>query len=203
MLSKKNEFSLIEPDRVNSRTILACQKALREPIIKAIFRVIYSKYLNIRYGIYPMGKGFRWGRWKNWNIRRRKLKVGHFVLIGPGASIIYPTVIGDLCMIARDVQFVGNDHGFELVGIPTRITRPKVDTKTQVTILESEVWIGQGSIIFSGIKICRGAIVAAGSVVTKDVPPYTIVAGVPAKVIRRRFTSMEDELEHVKQLYDN
>lgn len=203
MTSKIIDFSQIEPDRVNNRTILACEKALRETKVKAIIRFLYSKYLIIRYRIIPMGKGFRWGRWKSWNIRRGKVKVGHFVLIGPGASIIYPTVIGDLCMLARDVHFVGKDHGFEQVGVPMRLAKPKEDVKNKVTIVESEVWIGQRATIFSGVTICRGAIVAAGSVVTKDVPPYTIVAGVPAKVIRRRFQSENEELEHAKQLYGN
>lgn len=143
------------------------------------------------------------GRWKKWNIRRGKIKVGRFVLIGPGASIIYPTVFGDLCMLARDVHFVGNDHGFEQVGIPMRVAKPKLDSKNTVTIIESEVWIGQRSIIFSGRIIGRGAIIVAGSVVTKDVPPYTVVAGVPAKIIKRRFQSENEELQHVKRLYGN
>ncbi|MBE3084691.1 MAG: acyltransferase [Bacteroidetes bacterium] len=136
-------------------------------------------------------------------MRRGKVKVGHFVLIGPGASIIYPTVIGDLYLIARDVHFVGNDHGFEQVGVPIRLPNPKEDIRTKVTIVESDVWIGQRSTIFSGVTICRGAIVAAGIVVTKDVPPYTIVAGVPAEINRMRFQSENEELEHAKQLYGN
>ncbi len=101
------------------------------------------------------------GRWKKWNIRRGKIKVGRFVLIGPGAGIIYPTVFGDLCMLARGVHFVGNDHGFEQVGVPMKVAKPKLDSKNTVTIIESEVWIGQRSIIFSGVTIGRGAIIAA------------------------------------------
>jgi acetyltransferase-like isoleucine patch superfamily enzyme len=59
-------------------------------------------------------------------------------------------------------------------------------------IIEDDVWIGYGSIVLSGVKIGRGSIVAAGSVVTKDIEPYSIVAGNPAKLIRKRFT--EDEI---------
>jgi serine acetyltransferase len=51
------------------------------------------------------------------------------------------------------------------------------------------VWIGLGSIILSGVKVGTGSIIAAGSVVTKDVEPYTIVAGNPAKLIRKRFSN--------------
>jgi virginiamycin A acetyltransferase len=60
-------------------------------------------------------------------------------------------------------------------------------------IIENDVWIGANSTIMSGIKIGNGAIVAAGSTVTKDVPPYAIVAGNPAKVVKYRFT--EEQIE--------
>lgn len=60
-------------------------------------------------------------------------------------------------------------------------------------IVADDVWIGYGATIFSGVKIAQGAIVAAGALVTKDVPPYSVVAGVPAKVIKYRFDSGEIE----------
>ena len=55
-------------------------------------------------------------------------------------------------------------------------------------ILAEDVWVGSNVVILSGVKIGRGAIIAAGSVVTKDVAPYSIVGGVPAKVIKMRFS---------------
>ena len=65
------------------------------------------------------------------------------------------------------------------------------------TTVEDDVWIGHRAIIFAGIKIGRAAIIGAGSVVTKDVPPYTIVAGVPAKKIGERFNAnIEDRKKH-------
>lgn len=201
MSNNSVEFSSISPDRVNEETLSLCKRKLREPIIKSFLRIVYSRYLQLRYGIEPMGMGFQWGRWKRWNIRRGVLKIGHFVFIGPGTSIIYPTVIGDLCMIAPETHFIGNDHGIEQVGTPTRLARPEKDCRTQATILESDVWIGQRSTILAGVRIGRGAVVAAGSVVTKNVPAYTVVAGIPARFIRRRFRIQSDELEHNKQLY--
>lgn len=54
-------------------------------------------------------------------------------------------------------------------------------------IVSDDVWIGQGAIILSGVKVGQGAVIAAGAVVTSDVPPYAIVGGVPAKVIKYRF----------------
>jgi len=104
-------------------------------------------------------------------------------------------------MLAQDIHFIGNDHGFEEVGTPMRIAKPKRDANNTVTMVESEVWIGQRSTIIAGVKIGRGAITAAGCVVTKDVPPYTIVAGVPGKILKSRFSTKGEELEHQKELY--
>ena len=67
-------------------------------------------------------------------------------------------------------------------------------------VIENDVWIGYGSIVVSGVHIGRGAIVAAGSVVLKDVEPYSIVAGNPAREISKRFTN--DQIrKHEKVLY--
>jgi acetyltransferase-like isoleucine patch superfamily enzyme len=60
-------------------------------------------------------------------------------------------------------------------------------------IIENDVWIGAKATIMSGVKISNGSIVASGSVVTKDVPPYSIVAGNPAKVVKMRFTYQQIE----------
>jgi serine acetyltransferase len=60
-------------------------------------------------------------------------------------------------------------------------------------IIENDVWIGATATIMSGVKISNGAVIGAGSVVTKDVPPYAIVAGNPAKVVKYRFT--EEQIE--------
>jgi serine acetyltransferase len=57
--------------------------------------------------------------------------------------------------------------------------------------IENDVWIGAFSIIFSGVRLGNGSVVAAGSVVTKDVDPYTIVGGNPARFIKKRFTSKQ------------
>ena len=58
-------------------------------------------------------------------------------------------------------------------------------------IIENDVWIGAKSTIMSGVRICNGAVIGGGSVVTKDVPPYAIVAGNPAKVVKMRFSEIQ------------
>lgn len=84
-------------------------------------------------------------------------------------------------------------------------------------LVDDDVWIGYGAVVMSGVHIGQGAVIAAGAVVTKDVPPYSIVGGVPAKVIKYRFSaemitelmridysSLTEELvkEHIKELYN-
>ena len=71
-----------------------------------------------------------------------------------------------------------------------------------VTNFGSDVWIGHGCILRAGITIGRGAVVAAGSVVVKDVPPYAIYGGNPARQIRMRFNKAKRQ-EYEKMLYSN
>jgi acetyltransferase-like isoleucine patch superfamily enzyme len=67
-------------------------------------------------------------------------------------------------------------------------------------VVEDDIWIGARAVVLDGAKIRRGAVVAAGAVVTRDVPPYAVVGGVPATVIKFRF-DVESILKHEKMLY--
>ena len=93
--------------------------------------------------------------------------------------------IGSFCSIANGVKFIlSAEHPMDhLLTYPVQelITR---DGDIQV---DDDVWIGCGAMVLSGVYIHQGAVVAAGAIVTKDVPPYAIVAGVPAKVMGYRF----------------
>ena len=70
----------------------------------------------------------------------------------------------------------------------------------QDVIIEDDIWVGSRAVILKGVRIGRGSIIAAGAIVNKDVPPYTIVAGVPAKVVHRRF-DIETIIIHERELY--
>jgi chloramphenicol O-acetyltransferase type B len=192
------EFLKISPDHVNAATLNLTRKKLAEPFGKAMLRRFISRALKQHYRIVEMGEGIRWG--KGWLIQKGILKVGNFVYLGPDSLIMYPTIIGDLTMVAMGVQIIGNDHAYDQVGVPMWIAKPRHAPSQSVTVIESEAWIGQRSTIISGITIGRGSIIAAGSVVTKSVEPYTIVGGVPAKIIKNRFSKLEKE-QHIQSLY--
>ena len=100
--------------------------------------------------------------------------------------------------MAGRVCFVGRqDHTFSTPG-KTIWSGERGDNG--ITIIEDDVWIGTAAIIMSGVTIGKGSIVAAGSVVTKDIPPCEIWGGVPAKRIRDRFEKEEEREYHLKLL---
>ena len=100
------------------------------------------------------------------------------------------------------------DHHYQQVGVAIRLASQiqdddyswkGVDLKV---VVEDDVWIGLGVIVLSGVKIGTGSIIAAGSVVTKDVEPFSIYAGNPAKRIRDRFESKEELIAHIEAYHN-
>lgn len=97
--------------------------------------------------------------------------------------------------MAGRVCFVGKqDHTFST---PGKTIWNGERGNNGITVVEDDVWIGTATIIMSGITIGKGSIVAAGSVVTKDIPACEIWGGIPAKKIRNRFKNEEDKLMHL------
>ena len=101
--------------------------------------------------------------------------------------------IGNYCSIAQNVKFILDaDHSITTISTyPFKVKMLgtlafEASSKGDITV-DDDVWIGYGATILSGVHVGQGAVVAAGAVVTKDVPPYAIVGGVPAKVIKYRF----------------
>lgn len=131
-----------------------------------------------------------------------KTYVGNYNYFGRGA-MVFNAVIGNFNSIAPDVKIGQVEHDLECVSTSTRIFGPAhgitsfTGTKTP-TIIDNDIWIGSNAVILQGVHIGTGSVIAAGAVVTKDVPPYTIVGGVPAKTIRNRF-----ETETIKVLLDS
>lgn len=121
-------------------------------------------------------------------------KIGDYTYTGAN-TVIKKANIGKFCSISWNVSITGNVHDYKLA-TPHPFTHlhtfKLVDENSPLesksVCVYNDVWLGMNSCVLPGIKIDSGSIVGAGSVVTKDVPPYTIVAGNPAKIIKYRFS---------------
>jgi acetyltransferase-like isoleucine patch superfamily enzyme len=123
----------------------------------------------------------------------KDLIMGQYGFIGKNAWICPNVQIGNYVMIAPECAILGGDHKYDIVGEPIIYSgRPK----TKKTIIEDDVWIGYRVIINAGVTIGKGSIVAAGSIVTKNVEPYTIVGGNPAKKLTLRFSVSEQHIHN-------
>jgi acetyltransferase-like isoleucine patch superfamily enzyme len=123
-------------------------------------------------------------------------KMGEYGFIGRGAWICPKVTVGNYVMLAPECAILGGDHRIDIPDKPIIFSgRPEV----LPTIIGDDVWLGYRAMIMAGVCIGNGAIIAAGSVVTKDVEPYTVVAGVPARKINERF-SIEQKKSHVSML---
>lgn len=113
-----------------------------------------------------------------------KLKLGNDVDLAWGVLITTSggVEIGDRALIGYNTQIFSTNHA--IPKMPGRIFSSGHEKKK--VVIENDVWIGAGCIILAGVTIKEGAVVAAGSVVTKDVDAYSIVGGVPAKRIKMR-----------------
>ncbi len=151
-----------------------------------IYRVAKSYVIKYIFGLKNVHPTFNIGGKSDIS---RDLEADEFSFVGKNC-LIYPGVsIGRYTMIAQNVQIIGSDHIYNKPGIPSTFSgRPKLEK----TFIGQDVWIGANSIIMTGLKIGDGVIIAAGSVVTKDISEFTIVGGIPAIYIKERFSNKED-----------
>lgn len=116
-----------------------------------------------------------------------------YAFINTGCWVCPRVTMGRYVMLGPGVTIIGADHRLDVPGRPMIFAgRPEMPQ----TVLEDDVWIGANATILAGVRIGRGAVIAAGAVVTKDVPPYEIHAGVPAKKIRDRFADPQHRQLH-------
>jgi len=169
-------------------------------IIKSL-RFSYLK--RVKWRKYTIGKNMYIGlRVYIW--AKKQITIGDNFYIGRDSQIETDCVIGDNVIFANKVALVGKyDHNYQKIGLPIRLS-PRIRDSFynwkgigQLTIVEDDVWVGYGAIIMSGVKLGKGSIVAAGSVITKDTESYFIYGGNPARKISSRFNSEQDLKKHI------
>ena len=161
--------------------------------LRQTFKNIKMAYIRFRYGLKNVHPTFYIGG-KSWI--SPDLIAEEYVFLASGCNI-YPKVsIGKYSMFGPGVSIVGGDHNYADPTTPMIFSgRPNLPQ----TRIGRDVWIGTRSFIKAGVTIGDGSIIAAHSVVTKDVPPYCIYGGNPAKLIRKRFNQEQIE-QHKKML---
>jgi acetyltransferase-like isoleucine patch superfamily enzyme len=107
--------------------------------------------------------------------------IGDRCRIGMSNVLIGPVTIGNDTILAQNIVMSGLNHGYEDITLPPHDQKV---TKSKITI-EDEVWIGANVVVVAGVTIGKHCVVAAGSIVTKSIPPYSVVVGNPAKVIKQ------------------
>lgn len=111
-----------------------------------------------------------------------KMSLGDNSGIGDNSYIQGEVVIGKNVMMAPNVALIASNHHIERIDVPMN----QQGEYTKKIIVRDDVWIGYGAKILAGVEIGEGAVIAAGAVVTRSVPKYTIVGGIPARILKKR-----------------
>lgn len=125
------------------------------------------------------------------------IKLGNDIYIGPSAYLASDSLIRicDKVVAGPQLMILGGNHDYTHIGEYIIDVTEKSPGFDKEVIIQSDVWIGARVIILQGVTVGKGSVIGAGSVVTKDVPNYSIVAGSPARIIKMRFNA-EEILQH-------
>lgn len=133
------------------------------------------------------------------NTKLYRSSIGPYSYIGRGTHLVCAS-LGRFCSVAGDVRIGMGTHTLRYLstspifteainGTGCRWVSQSLETPYKPVLIGNDVWIGERAMILGGVNIGHGSVIAAGAVVTRDVPPYAIVGGVPAKIIRYRFSN--------------
>ena len=139
------------------------------------------RYILCRPLFLSCGKGVNVERLADFSLGRH-LKIGNYSGLGVNCRVRGKVTIGDNVMMGPDVIILTRSHNAQDVDVPMR---HQGASEAPVSI-GNDVWIGTRAIIMPGVSIGDGVIIGSAAVVTRDVPPYTVVGGIPARVIMQR-----------------
>ncbi len=173
-------------------------------MIKRFFKVLYNLPLKIKLG--KLGKNSfvsKGGDYAN----KKNIYIGDNTIIGPRNTMyayLKPIKIGNYVMTGPEVMFITGNHRIDVLGeYMINITNDmKKDTDDQEIVVEDDCWIGARAIILKGVTIGRGSVIAAGAIVTKDVPPYTIYYGINKMKPRFTVEQIEEHERLIKEKYE-
>ena len=129
--------------------------------------------------------------------------VGDDVYLGVGPTLMAALSeirIGNKVMFGPQVTIIGGNHNTTMAGRFMMDVHEKTANDDLGVTIDDDVWVGTRALILRGVRVGRGSIIAAGAVVTKSVPPYAVVAGSPARVVRFRW-DVETIMSHEEALY--
>ncbi len=173
-------------------------------VIDKFFAVLYKKsmkYCGKNVYLRPMSSDFK---------GLENLSIGDDAIIPKGSTFYCtgaPLTIGRKVIFGPHPTIITGDHRIDLIGKyiadvsdEDKLNGSNVSLYDAPVVIEDDVWCGANVTILKGVTIGRGCVAAAGAIVTKSCPPYSIVGGVPAKVLKFRF-SVDQIIEHEKNLY--
>ena len=155
----------------------------------AFYKIFIAPFIKISFG--KCGKNVRVSRGCRFS-GIENIHLGNNVFLGPGTLVLTTrakVIINDDVMFGPGVTIITGDHRTDIKGIPMAAVgnEDKLPEHDQDVVISNDVWVGANVTILKGVHIHTGSIIAAGAVVTKDVEPFSIVGGVPAKLIKKRF----------------
>lgn len=150
--------------------------------LKQFLKYLFNYFWHLGYII--RGSSVPFYSYVRHNVTIRNSVLGSYCYIGENSGLNCVDM-GNYCSIATGVRIGDMEHSVDDLSTSPRLS-DKGDSETR-TIIEPDVWIGTQACIKQGVKIGMGAVVGAQSFVNKDVPPYAIVVGTPAKILRYRF----------------
>lgn len=155
-------------------------------MLRRVLRKLYRRitYRNRVYGVIGKGNRFSFGVYVH-----ESAVIGKNNYIGP-YTMINNATIGNYCSIAPSVKIGQANHSKDYITTYNNISSKLIGFTMyeKPALIENDVWIGANAVIMQGVKVGNGVVIGANAVVNTDIPPYAIAVGIPAKVVKFRFT---------------